>query len=70
MMAHHALDHGMSGGVEAGGLAPRVRLRGHVPGGAVLTQHLLDKGDTDAEHVGNGAWGTESPLPGAENALE
>ena len=69
MIADQALDHGMSGCVEAGFLASRVGLRGNGPGGAVLTQHLLDKRETDAEHVGKGALGAESPLPSAENLL-
>jgi hypothetical protein len=69
MIAHQAWDDGMGGRVQAGFLAARVGLRGHVPGGAVLAQHLLDKRETYAEHVGNGALGAESPLPGAENLL-
>jgi hypothetical protein len=69
MIAHQASDNGLGGGVQAGLLAPCVRLRGDVPGSAVLTQHLLDKRKTDAEHVGNSALGTESPLPSAENFL-
>jgi hypothetical protein len=67
--AGQASDNGLGGGVQAGRLAPRVRLRGNASGRAVLPQHLLDKGETDAEHVGNRALGTQSPLPRAENFL-
>jgi hypothetical protein len=69
MSAHQALDDSMGGRVQAGFLAACVGLRGHVPGGAVLAQHLLDKRETDAAHVGNDALGAESPLPGVENLL-
>jgi hypothetical protein len=59
----------MRGRVQAGLLATCVGLRGNIPGGAVLAQHLLDKRDTHAESVGNEALGPESPLAGAEDLL-
>jgi hypothetical protein len=62
-------DDGVGGRVQAGLLAARVGLRGNVPGGAVLAQYLLNKRETHAEHVGNGALGAESLLAGAENLL-
>jgi hypothetical protein len=69
MSAHQTPAHGLGSRVEAELLAARVRLGRNVPSRAVLTHDLLDKRETDAEHVGNGALGTESPLPSAENLL-
>jgi hypothetical protein len=69
MIAYEALDDGMSGQVQAGFLAARLGLRRHVPGGAVLTPHLLHKRETHADYVGNKALGAESPLTGAEDLL-
>jgi hypothetical protein len=69
MIAHEALDDGMSGRVQTGFLAAGVGLRRNVPGGAVLTPHLLHKRETHAEYVSNKALGAESPLAGAEDLL-
>jgi hypothetical protein len=44
-------------------------LWGNVASGPVLAQHVLDEGETDAEHVGNGALRPESPLAGVEDLL-
>jgi hypothetical protein len=44
-------------------------LWGDVASGTVLAQHFLDEGKTHAEHVGNGALRTESPLAGVEDLL-
>jgi len=46
-----------------------VRLGRNVPSRAVWTHDLLDTRKTGAEHVDNGALGTEAPLPRAENFL-
>jgi hypothetical protein len=56
LIAHRALDDRTGGRVQAGFLSARVGLQGNVPGGAVLAQHLLDRRETYAEHVGNGRW--------------
>ena len=69
MVAHQALDDSLSSRVQAGLLTTRVGLWGNVASGTVLAQHFLDKRETDAEHVGNGALRAESPLAGAENLL-
>ena len=55
MNANQALDDGMGGRVQSGFLAARVRLRGHVPRGAVLAPYLFHEPATDAERVGHGA---------------
>jgi hypothetical protein len=69
MIAPPVPDDGLSGRVQPGLLAARVGLRGHVPGGAVLTHHLLNTPEAHAEHVGNGALRAASPRAGAENLL-
>ena len=35
----------------------------------VLAQHFLAEGETAPEHVGKGAWRTQSPLAGVEELL-
>ena len=46
-----------------------VRIDGELRPRAMISRYLLDKRETDAEHVGNSALGTQSPLPSAENFL-
>jgi hypothetical protein len=44
-------------------------LWGNVASGTVLAQHLLDDGETHAEHVGKGAWRAEVPPAGTQDLL-
>lgn len=69
MVTHEALHDSPSSGIQARLLTTRMGLWGNVASGPVLAQHFLDEGETDAEHVGNGALGTEAPLPRAQNLL-
>jgi hypothetical protein len=69
MVTHEALHDSLSSGIQARLLTTRMGLWGDVASGPVLAQHFLDEGETDAEHVGNGALRTESPLAGVEDLL-
>jgi hypothetical protein len=58
------LDDSLGGRVHVRLLTACVGLRANVTGRAVLAQHFLDEGKTDAEHIGNGALRAEPPLAG------
>jgi hypothetical protein len=46
-----------------------MRLWSNMAGGPVLAQHFLHEGETHPEDVGNGALGTEVPLPSPQELL-
>jgi hypothetical protein len=69
MVTHEPLHDSLGRGVQARLLTTRMGLWGDVASGTVLAQHVLDEGKTHAEHVGNGALRTESPLAGVEDLL-
>jgi hypothetical protein len=69
MVPHQPLDDRLGSGAQARLLTPGVGLRGNVASGTALAQHFLDEGETDAEHVGNGALRAELPLAGPQDLL-
>jgi hypothetical protein len=69
MVIHEPPYDRLSGDVQARLRTTRMGLRGDIASSTVLAPHFLDKGETDAEHVGNAALRAEVPLAGKENLL-
>jgi hypothetical protein len=69
MITHQPLHDGLRGAVQARLLPARRRLWREGASGTRLAQDLLNEGEADTEHVGNGALRAEWPLTGPEDLL-
>jgi len=69
MVTHQPLDDGLGGCVQARLLPTRMGSWRDIASSTKLAQHLLDEGETHAEHIGNGTLRAEVPFASMQNLL-